>query len=157
VDLPAKICPECRVEYLHTALECSDCHVALVAPGELPAREERLADLRALTPIRVESGGWISRLAARLEEKRIPHRVEAAEARPGRHSGAQYALFVRAEDAEAARAVDSEILRQELPELSELPDATQAPVSDDACPACGSAVSADAAECPDCGLNFEPG
>ncbi len=157
MELPSKICPECRVEYVHTALECSDCHVALVVPEELPARDDRLADLRELTPIRVESGSWISRLAERLREERIPHRVEAAEAPTGRHSGPQYALFVRAEDAEAARAVDTEVLRRELPELSELPDAPATVDSEEACPACGSAVSPDEAECPDCGLNFEPG
>lgn len=157
MDLPPKICPECRVEYVHTAVECSDCHVPLVAADALPeAADDRLADLEQLTPIRVESGSWISRLAVRLREEGIAHRVDPAPARRGAHSGPLFALFVRSEDAEAARAVDAEVLRSELPELPDLPGTPSAPASDEACPACGCQAPPDVSECPDCGLNFEP-
>ncbi len=157
MELPSKVCPECRVEYVPTALECSDCRVPLVDPAALPeAAEAGLPAASELTPIRVENGRWIQALATRLAEDGIAHRVEAAAAAPGRHSDPLFALFVRPEDEAPARAVDAEVLRREIPELAELRGA-DAERSEDACPACGSAVRADAAECPDCGLNFDPG
>ena len=157
MELPSKVCPACRVEYVPSALECSDCRVALVDPAALPdPAEAGLSAASDLTPIRVENGRWIQALAACLDEAGIAHRVEAAAAPPGRHSGPLFALFVRPEDEAPARAVDAEVLRRELPELAELRGA-DVERGEDACPACGSAVRADAPECPDCGLNFDGG
>lgn len=151
--LPPKICPECGEEYVHSAESCFHCDVPLVLEGELSdAPAEELASSSELVPVRVASAGWALALSGRLVEAGIAHRVEEASGDPPRSPGrAQpYAVLVRPEDAERARAIDAEQMQREIPDLPEGWDAAAADA--EGCPACGAALEADAAECPDCGL-----
>ena len=151
-------CPRCRCEYLARVSECADCGVALVPEHALEAAtQDELPDLSELQCIRAASVGWAQGLSLRLSEAGISHRIEAA-AEEGAESvrgepGATlpYGVWVRDADLPAARQVDEDFLRSQIPDLpEELSDAE--PAGDDQCPACGTAVSASAEECPDCGL-----
>jgi hypothetical protein len=105
---------------------------------------------------------WAGALADALTEAGIPCRVGPTPAfEQGRAQGQPVTslplgVFVREQDLTAARRVDVEHLRAEVPELRD----AQAVGSGDAleagegCPACGAAVASDAPECPECGLGF---
>lgn len=150
-----KVCPSCREEYLATMERCAACDVLLVTEGEAVFEApEDLPPAAALAQLRVEHPTWIEMLAERLADAGIPSRVELLSAdRPaGRGAPAPCALFVRPEDLERARAIDLELLRTQLPDL---PDHVSAEWSEaEACPACGTALEAEASECSGCGLAF---
>jgi hypothetical protein len=61
-----------------------------------------------------------------------------------------FGLYVQSEHAPPARELDGTIAAQLLPE--EAPPLDEG--EEEACPACGTALAADAIECPDCGLSF---
>jgi predicted amidophosphoribosyltransferase len=150
-----KVCPSCGEEYVATMERCAACDVTLVAAGEVvfeaPAE---LPPAAALAQLRVEHPTWIELLAERLAEAGIPSRVELLTTdRPARRGApAPCALFVRPEDLERARGIDAELLRAQLPDL---PDGVDAGWSEaEACPACGTALDAEASECAGCGLAF---
>jgi hypothetical protein len=153
--LPPRVCPVCAEEYVHSALRCVHCDVALVHAEEAPAQAAQdLPPAAELTPIRIASAGWALALSELLVAEGIAHRVElvsdaAAEGR--RPSGpGPYGVYVRAGDAARARAIDAGYVAREIPDL---PDGWEdAEAEDEGCPACGAAVAAGAAECPDCGL-----
>ena len=151
MELPHKVCPECRVEYVHEAVECSDCGVALVAPEALGSAGSGLPEASELAMLRAERGGWIQRLADALHAEGIPHRIQSAPAPAGAGGAPVFAVFVRTEDLLRAREVDAAVLHAQLPELGEL---GAEPTSEEHCPACGHELASDAAECPDCGLSF---
>lgn len=159
VDLPPKVCPSCRVEYLHTAETCSDCGVDLVLQGEAPeAPAGELPPAEELVMIRAETATWIEGLGRRLEAAEIPFRIEVVPQPASRARGQAFALFVLPEDEERARQIDAKHLRTQLPDL---PDAEEGAVpgtgdGEEACPACGTGLPTDASECPECGLCFEP-
>ena len=152
-------CPRCRCEYFGRVVECADCGVALVPehalaasqPGELPPVSE-------LTCVRASAVGWAQGLSLRLSEAGIAHRIEAVPDEGGSESVRgepdallPYGVWVREEELAAAREVDEDFLRSQIPDLPEDLSAQEA-VGDDQCPACGMAVSSDTEECPDCGL-----
>lgn len=60
-----------------------------------------------------------------------------------------YGVYVRADDVEAATAIDAQFTEYQIPDL---PDLEEHEAAGDACPACGAAISAETAECPDCGI-----
>jgi hypothetical protein len=161
MTLPPKLCPRCGEEYLHTALECVHCEVALVHPdqaGQVSAYE--LPPPSELRRIRAAGAGWVVSLSERLAEREIPHRVEPldeAEADAQGGGAGPYGVYVREEDFEAAKAIDTAYLKREMPDLdeSQLEEAL-AGGDDDACPACGDPVAPDAAECAGCGLALGP-
>ena len=155
-----KMCPECHEEYLHQATVCVHCDVGLVLPDDLPDSAQPSFPLASeLECVRVATSGWSLGLAERLREAGISHRVEAVEATA---AGGQilFGLFVRADDLAAARAIDADHARREMPDLPEgfdPADMMTGPASgtdegEHACPACGDALDADAQECPGCGL-----
>ncbi len=156
---PPRVCPRCRDEYLATVERCPDCDVALVPAGEVPPEDEEdgLPPVDQLERIRVENPVWIDTLAARLAEQGIASRVALldCEAPVARRHGAPCALYVRPEDAEAARRIDEALLRQQLPDLPEGTDTGWHEA--ESCPACGTALDPEATECPDCGLGFGEG
>ncbi len=168
VELPPKVCPSCRVEYLHTAEVCSDCGVTLVAPEEVPdTPPDAMPPASELVVIRAETASWIDGLGERFEEAGIPHRIELVPQPAWR--GRVCAILVRPEDEERAREVDAVYLRAQLPDLADVePQEGEedegedgggiGPLAeaDDACPGCGTTLGADASECPECGLCFEP-
>ena len=150
-----RICPSCGEEYVATVERCVTCDVALVAASEvvLPAPEE-LPPASELVRLRVEHPTWIEVLAQHLAEAGIPSRVElVASDRPAtRGAPAPCALFVRAEDVERARGIDTDLLRTQLPDLPA--DVSPEWREAEACPACGAALEAEASECAGCGLAF---
>jgi hypothetical protein len=149
------MCPSCREEYLATVERCAHCGVALVAASELPPEEQTdLPPLEELVRVRVENPVWIEALAGQLAREGIPSRVELldTDAPLARRHGAPCVLYVQSGDAERARQIDEELLRQQLPDLPEGADTGWSEA--EGCPACGAAVAAQATECPDCGLGF---
>lgn len=157
-----RVCPVCRSEYTLLATRCIDCDAELVAADALPAEEEREREVfppaSELDCIRVAPIEWIRALSGALEQRGVPHRVEpsaAADApegqRPDVFGEAQlFGLYVRSEQAPAARELDGVIAARLLPEEAPALD----PGEEEACPACGTALAPDAVECPDCGLSF---
>jgi len=159
---PYKACPECRSEYRLEVLRCVDCDVELVHISELPPEgPDALADFppaSELECVRVAPLAWIRALSDALQEAGVPHRVQPARAedapegqRPDIFGDVGlFGLYLRAEDLEPARELDGLISARLLPE--EAPDLADG--EDDACPACGTLLSPEAVECPDCGLQF---
>jgi hypothetical protein len=101
---------------------------------------------------------WIHALSEALQQQGVAHRVERATAedapgdqRPDVFGTADlFGLYVRSEHVSPAREVDTSIAAQVLPDES--PPLAEG--EEEACPACGTALPADATECPDCGLDF---
>ena len=155
----ALFCPRCRCEYLRNVLECADCGVELVPEYSLEALgREEMPPIAELTCIRSASVGWAQALSQRLSEAGISHRIEAVpdEARGESVRGEPdallpYGVWVLEADLPAAREVDENFLRSQIPDLPEDLSA-DALAGEGQCPACGTAVSQDAHECSDCGL-----
>lgn len=177
MPLEPKVCPECRAEFVHTALACSDCGAALVLASEiqrgLGGAGLSMPDDRVL--LRAEGPAWIEALGERLEDAGIPCWTELIdpERAPGRAGAC--ALHVRESDVARAREIDAALEHEQIPDLADLGyraeplaspvsrpagaglDPTPVEAADEACPACGAGLGAlgdDAQECPDCGLFF---
>ena len=160
MDSGMKICPRCRCEYFATVEQCADCGVALVDPGNLPAEPttEELPPASEMVPLRIASVPFASALSDMLQAAGISHRLDSAsvakedekDGRARRQSHDQgVAVFVLPEDLEAAREIDAEFLRVQIPDQPADPSH-----SEEHCPACGDPLAPDAAECPGCGLPF---
>jgi hypothetical protein len=156
-----KICPACRTEYMLVATRCADCDVDLVHADALAAEEEErgaFPPASELECVRVAPIGWIHALSEALQQRGVAHRVEPASAEdapdgqnPDVFGDAQiFGLYVQSEHVPPARDLDDSIAAQVLPE--EAP--TLAEGEEETCPACGTALTANATECPDCGLMF---
>jgi len=167
--LPFKVCPECGVEHVHSALVCSDCNVALElapAPGAEPAAPAPLPPASELAQV-ATGGPWeMERLALALQEAGLSSRIDTAPAgqplsqpvaraapRGSAGGAGRLALYVLPAEALPALAVIRELLLQGDPAAGG-PQREGDPL--DACPACGAALSPVAAECSDCGLEFAP-
>jgi hypothetical protein len=161
-DLGYKMCPRCEEEYTLVMERCVDCDVALVSPDQMPPVED--ADPAEFPPaselfyLRVAPLPWIQALSNGLEEAGVGHRVEPGSLtdppdgqRPETFGDVDlFALYVLPEDAPAASELDSQIAARVLPgEAEELQEGEE-----DACPACGAKLSAEATACPDCGLGL---
>jgi len=156
-----RICPACRTEHTLVATRCVDCDLELVEADALPALDE---EHRAFPPaserecVRVAPIAWIRALSGALQRGGVAHRVEPATAddapegqRPDVFGDVQlFALYVEGEHAASARELDGTIAARLLPE--EAPALAEG--EEEACPACGTALSSAAIECPDCGLQF---
>ncbi|MBW2316527.1 MAG: hypothetical protein JRH10_20380 [Deltaproteobacteria bacterium] len=150
-----KRCPECGEDFLHTTEVCSDCGVPLKLVSELegPDAGAGLPPASELALIRAEGPAWIDVLAAALRAADIPSRVEIID--PEQHgarsglTGSACGLFVREVDVVRAREIDAEVQREQIPDM---PTEDVAGEGEEGCPACGHAIAADDAECPDCGL-----
>jgi len=156
-----KFCPVCRSEYTQIATRCLDCDVDLVDADALPAEGE---EIEAFPPaselecVRVAPIHWIRALSGALQQGGVAHRVEPATTedapegqRPDVFGDAQlFGLYVESAQAPPARELDGTIAARLLPE--EAPALAEG--EEEACPACGTALTPDAIECPDCGLSF---
>jgi hypothetical protein len=108
--------------------------------------------------VRVAPIAWIRALSGALQQGGVAHRVEPATAedapRGQRADGfgdvQLFGLYVQSEHAPPTRELDGSIAAQLLPE--EAP--ALAEDEEEACPACGTALTSEATECPDCGLQF---
>jgi len=153
-----KRCPECGEDFVHTAETCSDCGVPLRLASELVSGTSPAPVAGAdMALLRAEGPAWIEALADALAAEGIASRVAILD--PEQHGvrsgvrGAACGLFVAESDHARARRVDAAVERQQIPDLRDH-EAADAEDGDEACPACGHALAADAAECPDCGLGF---
>jgi hypothetical protein len=151
-------CPECGEEYLATTLECADCGVPLSAAATQasgPSSATELPPVSQLVCVRAAALAIAKGLSEQLVEAGISHRIEAVHddrddgslRRPG--ANLPYGVYVRERELQAALGVDRAFMRTIIPDL---PEEEQAAVAEGGCPACGSPVSSDARECPDCGL-----
>jgi len=155
----ALFCPRCRCEYLGSVLECADCGVQLVSEHALEqVQHDTLPPIQELACIRAASVGWAQGLSRLLSRAGISHRIEAVpqdgegeSVRGEPDALLPYGVWVLEADLPAAREVDEAFLRSQIPDLPhDLPGPE--PAGDEQCPACGTAVSSDVEECPDCGL-----
>jgi hypothetical protein len=156
-----KLCPECRGEYTQAVTRCVDCDVDLVSSGALAQVDEEVAAFppaSELDCVRVAPLAWIRALSEALQQGGVAHRIEPAESedapegqRPDVFGDVQlFGLYLRSEDAGPARELDGTIAARLLPEEAPALEHDE----EEACPACGSALAADATECPECGLSF---
>jgi hypothetical protein len=153
-----KRCPVCRSEYTLIASRCIDCDVDLVDAGALPAEEElqTFPPASELECVRVAPIAWIRALSGALQQGGVAHRVEPAAAedapegqRPDVFGDVQlFGLYVQSEHAPPTREIDGTIAAQLLPE--DAPPLAEG--EQEACPACGTSLTSNAIECPDCGL-----
>ena len=158
--LPEKTCPRCGCTYMHTATQCSDCRVALVLGDELEEEATReLPPATELTAVRISSVTWARSFSEVLSEAGIPHRIDSpthgghsAPRMRRRSEDGSVAIFVRPGDREAALALDAEFAQSQIPDLPEPMTTTALDSPSEGCPACGSPIQLDAAECPGCGL-----
>ena len=144
-----KICVDCGEEYRPEVAVCADCGGRLeetsddaprAKPGPRPPEategeadlegEAEFTDALAYT----DRAGDLRADADRLVEAGIDFRI-----RPSQPTG--YRLLVAAEDRERALAAIGMLVE---------PESADADVK--SCPACGTALSGDAVDCPECGL-----
>lgn len=158
-----KVCPECGGEFRETTESCPDCGVPLlVKPPEMDGSAFREVEgpLNRLPPSPdletvVETGlEHTKALMGELDDIGIRFRVERLEPPDTRSlspafgipaDAGSYAVRVRAGDLKAALEVWDRYFRSLVPEgFSEGREGS--------CPACGSFLTTDRAECPECGL-----
>lgn len=153
-----QVCPECEMEYTPAVTRCADCNVALVPSSALAAAPEPEAfpGIAELECVRVGPLPWTRALSEALSGREIAHRVEPdtrSEAEGGvdpRRFGDEpvFGTWVRPADRTAAAEVDRALFAHFEPDTAEVIE------GDDVCPACQEPLSADALECPACGLAF---
>lgn len=160
-----KVCARCGAEFQQWVTHCSDCGLELQwAPRHPPERSEPLPPTSELICIRV-SDAWEARaLAEELQSAGIPCRIDthapdsssdcggADPLRLGQACARKLGVYVRAEDAPSAAAIETALAARRTPELAELGE-TRA-LDANACPACGAALDARAPSCESCGLSF---
>lgn len=149
------VCPDCGSEFQSRVTRCIDCGAPTksfwTADLHRLQREEEVAAFGLSLPrdspasvIRVADLEWAKRLGSFLERRGVPSRIEVHDFS---EYPLRYSVCVAEADVERAFELDREHMRIEVPgaAFTELPPA-------DECPACGSRVSLDEAECPSCGL-----
>lgn len=150
-------CPQCRSEFQPQFTWCATCEMALV--DSLPAEDvfaspesmaESLKD-STLAEVLVGNVAALKNAQRQLADAHIASVIAGEEGAVGPGVHARFYLMV--DEGELASAQEHfrrswhEGVDREGLELSDSDDAAA-----DACPACGHAVPADAAECPECGL-----
>ena len=161
-----KRCTQCGAEYQRTVERCVDCGArsstrwirirGARASRRVAAAGRRAGLLRVADPWRLEElaealqrAGIGSRIDSDPPGGRIANPEDTGEyGRSG--ADARVAIYVRESDLDAARRVRPEMLARRTPDLGR--SSRRAELN--ACPACGGALSPDAAECVACGLAF---
>lgn len=161
-----KVCPSCGGEFQQWVASCPDCAVPLALASAETLRADAAAPARELPPARelvcVERGDprALHEIAERLQAAGFSCRIDAyppdEPIRLGGRRGAgvatTFGLYVLPADAEAAREVRTQLVRESLPEAAGLELAAGGELS--ACPACGEPLAEAARECAACGLAF---
>lgn len=147
-----KICPDCSCDYLAHVESCLDCGTPLLSREEHRRRQEerqrlREAALEEAVSLRQGELQWLEELHAVLLDSRISSKI-LADPNCGKGCRPVWHLLVSRRDAERAHHRLEEYFSEIHPEARE----TQERMSQGQCPACGTSVSPDTAECPDCGL-----
>jgi hypothetical protein len=150
-----KICPECKTEYFPHIERCADCGSVLLTPEEIKKTEEDKKrcmekSLENSVVVREGSLNWMNELYNVLIDSSISGVVNSDAGCKKGCCGDTYRLLVSSQDAEKANERIEEYCAELHPELQ----ASREMMSRCKCPACGSPVSPDAVECPDCGLTL---
>jgi hypothetical protein len=152
---PVKVCPECAGEYRPEIERCADCGVPLVHPEEIAARDAReLPRSPGLVAVRTAPIDQARALAADLAREGIRYHVDRRRAR----EEGVLAVYVRRQDAEAAKAIAEARAQREAPfdtdaweeERPAVPR-REAP-SYKVCPECFGEYRLDIERCADCGI-----
>jgi ribosomal protein L32 len=161
MELPeiVAVCPSCGSEFQPHVTHCLDCGTqtrSSYAAPELPRTRRQEAPAVSPLPlppdtpaamVRASSADWVKKLEGVLAKNGIPCRLDIYD--PKERPARTYAAWVAEADLDRATELEHELLRAEIPDYDEtFPELPPA----DVCPACGSAVSSDDAECPSCGL-----
>ena len=161
MDLPDTnivVCPQCGSEFQPHITRCIDCGTptqsAWASPGlHRKDRAQRPFSLPLETQAFVVSRSRDLRdaetLGDFLEEHGIPWRIEVSETEIASKKRFFYEVCVTGENLDRAAELEQELLFRQMPELEA---AHNDPPTIDQCPACGSRVSPENEECPDCGL-----
>lgn len=161
-----KLCDRCGSEYVWTMESCIDCGGPLTevdprmttAPRREPPPPPRVRTAQGFTaadeplPLREAELALAQPLAERLRAAGIPCEMVAPGDCPGGSCSTKYTVFVRAADADAAEAIDRQVLAEVVPEAASFVDLDTV-----GCPACGAPRTAGAVECADCGLTIDFG
>jgi hypothetical protein len=150
----AKVCPDCSCDYLSHVETCLDCGTALLAPEEnatLQAERKRCREGALEEPVAVRQGElqWVDELYRVLIESGIPAKV-SSDSSCGKGCRPAFHLLVAGADAEKAHHRIEEHFSEVNPEAG----ASWERMSQGKCPACGTDVTPDTVECPDCGLTL---
>jgi hypothetical protein len=154
-------CPECGEEYVSSATRCVECGVGLVSEAGIQAAiVAELPPAAELACLRTGPLSFIQGLSAQLAQAGLSHRIEVSPEEPSqdeskgialrRPGTLPYGIYVRHADVAAGLEIDRDYMRQMIPDLAHAPE----PAGDEACPACGTPLVPDAAECSDCGLSL---
>jgi hypothetical protein len=157
-----KTCPSCGDEFVPHIELCPDCRVPLRAAGEnapaaAPAPE---GALREAVMLRAGDVSELRELAERLTAAGIACAIDTDP--PGQNLGAatsrraaagapaRLALYVDADDAQAAVQIHHAWIAETVPDSARAGEAGII----DACPGCGEPLAVGAAACSSCGLEF---
>lgn len=148
-----KICPDCSTEYFPHIEHCADCGSVLLTPEENKKMQEERKRCMEKSPqnavvVREGSLTWMNELYRVLVESNIACVVNSDAGCKKGCCGDTYRLLVSSQDAEKASECIEDYCAELHPELKDSRDM----MSRGKCPACGSPVSTDTVECPDCGL-----
>ena len=158
-----KVCPSCAGEFQHWVTQCPECAVPLQlgAPDgtpPVPAGRDEFPPAHELTCLERGAPQGLAEIAERLQAAGISCRIDVHPpgdpirlgARRGAGVATSFGLYVREEDAEHAKAVREQHLRENVPDAPNA--ALGAELS--ACPACGERLADGASACAACGLEF---
>ena len=148
-----KICPDCSCDYLAHIDACAKCGAALVTFAEhtrLREERRRLEEGGLDDPVAVREGEvrWLSELYQVLITSGIASKIHSDPSCGGSCRGNTCQLLVSRSEAEKAHLRIEDYFAEVHPEVQE----SRESMSEGKCPACGSAVASDEAECHDCGL-----
>jgi ribosomal protein L40E len=150
---PIKICPKCGAEYTVDALICADCDVQLVLAQEgdkkpiVPITEDE-----ELVCIREDQVNYLREVSEHINQAGLPTFIRFLHEVPKRGpAGSVYGLFVRPDDAEAAKEIVRVHWLQGAPEDAASYEYKEQELAG-VCPACSTPVPEESAECPNCGL-----
>lgn len=158
-----KTCPRCGDEFVPQVSECPDCRVALVAASDPPVRREATPPERAATALedalvlRHGDASELRQVAELLGQAGIACAIDTSPPGAGFRGGGargaravQLAIYVRAQDAEAAAAVHLQWLTRSTPGAELAGPGGML----DACPGCGEPLATGSSACAACGLAF---
>ena len=150
-----KVCPDCATEYFSHIKDCADCGTLLLSPEEnrkVQQEKERCMGQALEDQIVVREGEleWMKELYNVLIDAGIPCVINADAGCKKGCCGGRDRLFVSSRDLGRANERIDEYYVEIHPEMQASKDMS----SQGKCPACGSQVDSDAAECSDCGLTL---
>jgi len=149
-----KICPDCSTEYFSHITNCADCGTALLLPEEnrnLQEERKRCKEEILANPVVIREGDldWLNELYNLLIDASVPCVIHVDRCKKGCGTHPHQLLVSEPDAAKANELIEEHFMRlhPEMQASKEIRDGG-------GCPACGSPVSSDTVECPDCGLRL---